>query len=545
MFSKLLLAFSLIATLSHLSSCAIVGGFFVSKKQTVTFQLPNEKSKLYLNDSFYGQGASLKFKVPKNHHTEVRIETEGHKTMYNVLPLYKKTAIAYFPFLNIVPMAGVSQIYQNPPLTVTQTVLFTVGWSSGLIFLDYVFMGNTKHKKYPSEIQYTDIYPQIKRQDEQKEIVLKSFSFAVAKEKNTIKEITEKEYFKNPQQTEQNEKASLSPEGEIKGESVVLYNLINEKLAASGFIDTTSERLLKSKTNILYLENEVTEIEKILVGNIFCYKFTSQWIIRDSYNNLKKELTTKSKSGFFYISVSDTSGKATSKAIADATETSLFHLFENQGFQSLLKAETPKENLNTVVQNINRPAQKPQSFEDAMQACATILVENSKEKSHGSGFFISTDGYLITNYHVIAGMDKITVKTNDDKTHSAKVLRFDFENDLALLKIEATSPFAFEIPNDKNYKIGIDVFTIGTPSYENLSQTLSKGILSSIRKSEVGNEVLQTDVSVNFGNSGGPLFNKEFQLIGVVNSKLMGRGVEGIAFGSAAKDLLKQLNLAY
>jgi len=582
MSSKLLLALSLIATLLHLSSC--VSAIAVStgeKQQTVTFQLPNEKSKLYINDSLYGQGENLKIKVPKRFNSQLRVETEGYKTLYDVLPLYKRGSKLYLGWLDIPVSMGITWgLFKSLDSELGGVGLLTggiIGFSVIAPFDFGIARRNIKSLKYTPSKDFKKIYPNIQKQKEQKDVSITSFEFAVTKEKNTGTTVDVGYYFRNQKKAEKqidtasSARATPSAEGEIKGEAGGLAYILNQALLKGGFIDSTNANLLKSKTNGIYLEGEITELQVISIRNskayymsqkdtktpngalwaqaifrgYFYYRLSCKWTIKDAYDNTKKEFTIPSASGLFAAENSLIQDSVISKALKDACENNLHELFENQEFKALLKAENANGNANTAVQNINRPAQKPQSFENAMQACATILVEKNKEKGHGSGFFISTDGYLITNYHVVANMDKITVKTNDGKTHSAKVLRFDFENDLALLKIEATSPFAFEIPTDKNYKIGIDVFTIGTPSYESLGQTLSKGILSGARTSEAGNEVLQTDVSVNPGNSGGPLLNKEFQLIGVVNSKLMGRGVEGIAFGSAAKDLLKQLNLAY
>jgi len=572
MFSKLLLALSLIATLLHFSSC--IGAIAVSssqKQQTVTFQLPNEKSKLYINDSLYGQGTSLEIKVPKRFDTQLRVETEGYRTIHGVLPLYKRASKRGLAWLDIPVTMGLTWTFIKSIDSRNINLGLIMGGITGLAVMLPIDLSMTKKNanafKYPSSQNFKKPYPNLQKQKEQKDVAINYVGFEVPKEKNTFKFTQAKKYFKNPEKTEKEAKNTPSSTGKLEGESSKLSDFLNEELLRGGFIDSINRNLLKSKTNGIYLEGRITEIEQVLVNNVlsdytivlvggvrttvpifrgyFYYKFNCKWTVKDAYDETKKEFVIKSNSDLFAIKDSAAQDSFVSKSLENASLNNLYQLFENQEFKELLKIENINGNANTIVQNINRPAQKPQSFEDAMQACATILVEKNKEKGHGSGFFISTDGYLITNYHVVAKMDKIMVKTNDGKTHSAKVLRFDFENDLALLKIEATSPFAFEIPNDKNYKIGIDAFTIGTPSYESLGQTLSKGILSGVRTSEAGNEVLQTDVSVNPGNSGGPLLNKEFQLIGVVNSKLMGRGVEGIAFGSAAKDLLKQLNLAY
>jgi S1-C subfamily serine protease len=115
---------------------------------------------------------------------------------------------------------------------------------------------------------------------------------------------------------------------------------------------------------------------------------------------------------------------------------------------------------------------------------------------------------------------------------------------LALLKIDTQNAKAFTMPKTKNYKIGDDIFAIGTPKSLELGQSLSKGIISGLR-SQNNISLIQTDASVNGGNSGGALVSKSGEFIGVVNAKLFGVGVEGLGFSIPAETVMQDLSIDY
>jgi len=129
--------------------------------------------------------------------------------------------------------------------------------------------------------------------------------------------------------------------------------------------------------------------------------------------------------------------------------------------------------------------------------------------------------------------DDITVITRDNKEYKATIVRQNEQLDLALIKIDAEFEKHFRIKDEKNYSTGENVFIVGTPKSIELGQTLTKGIISGYREKE-GIKLIQTDASINGGNSGGPMINKEGELIGVVNAKFSGIGIEGIGFAIPA-----------
>lgn len=147
------------------------------------------------------------------------------------------------------------------------------------------------------------------------------------------------------------------------------------------------------------------------------------------------------------------------------------------------------------------------------------------ERASGSGVIISSDGYIVTNNHVVAGADKVTVTMSDRKVYTAKVIAADPSYDLAVVKIDAKNlPFLL-YGNSKDTKIGQWVLAIGYPLY--LDATVTAGIISAksralgLNRDKTGGRAmavesyLQTDAAVNPGNSGGALINTSGQLIGI------------------------------
>jgi serine protease Do len=154
----------------------------------------------------------------------------------------------------------------------------------------------------------------------------------------------------------------------------------------------------------------------------------------------------------------------------------------------------------------------------------------------GSGFFISADGYAVTNNHVVDGADKVEVTTDDGKSYKAKVIGTDARTDLALIKVEGGSGFSFARLSDGKPRIGDWVLAVGNPF--GLGGTVTAGIVSASGR-DIGNgpydDFLQIDAPVNKGNSGGPAFNTNGEVIGV-NTAIYSPsgGSVGIAFSIPA-----------
>lgn len=183
---------------------------------------------------------------------------------------------------------------------------------------------------------------------------------------------------------------------------------------------------------------------------------------------------------------------------------------------------------------------------------------NVKEQEGlGSGFIINEEGYVVTNYHVINGAQEVKVIFSDGKEVNAKVINYDAERDIAVIKItdDVKMPGIAQLGDSSTVKAGEEVIAIGNPLGKEFSSTVTKGIVSSPNrkmKTENGNvlDYIQTDAAINPGNSGGPLINSKGEVIGINTAKKVGEDIEGIGFaipinevktrlGSLSKPILK------
>ncbi len=154
-------------------------------------------------------------------------------------------------------------------------------------------------------------------------------------------------------------------------------------------------------------------------------------------------------------------------------------------------------------------------------------------QASGSGFIITADGYILTNYHVISGYSSVTVATYDNETYDAKVIGYDESNDIAVLKIDAENLRPVTLGDSDSLRVGDTVLAIGNPLGE-LTFSLTKGIVSALsRNVRTGNgnamSLIQTDCSINSGNSGGALFNTKGEVIGITNAKYSSSGMSSEA----------------
>jgi serine protease Do len=166
---------------------------------------------------------------------------------------------------------------------------------------------------------------------------------------------------------------------------------------------------------------------------------------------------------------------------------------------------------------------------------------DTPSESLGSGFIVSSDGYILTNAHVVDGANIVTVKTTDKREYRAKVIGADKQSDVAVLKIDAKNLPTVKIGDPNGSKVGQWVVAIGSPyGFDN---TVTSGIISAKSRSlpnENYTPFIQTDVPVNPGNSGGPLFNLQGEVIGI-NSMIYSQtgGFQGLSFAIPINEAIK------
>jgi S1-C subfamily serine protease len=233
-----------------------------------------------------------------------------------------------------------------------------------------------------------------------------------------------------------------------------------------------------------------------------------------------------------------------------AFEDALVQLLGDTAFISLLRSDAtvPLTGVADTVEVSQTFSVKPvlnPEFKDlgdmvryADRSCVTIITDGG----HGSGAIISSEGWVLSAQHVVDGTNRIEVQFSDGLRQDASILFADVVHDLVLLDIAGSGYRALPIALADNTRLGDEVVTIGTPADLALGQSVSKGILSGKRKIEE-RVFIQTDVAVNPGNSGGPLLNARGEIIGVVQIKLIGEGIEGLGFAVPIEEAVKRLNL--
>ena len=223
-----------------------------------------------------------------------------------------------------------------------------------------------------------------------------------------------------------------------------------------------------------------------------------------------------------------------------------------------------KLNTGTVIQKVINEDIKTTTLEETSDLKtgisnvyeAVVYIEVSNERSaisSGSGFVYKSDnqyGYILTNYHVIESGSKFVITFTDGTETNAELVNGDEYYDIAILKVDvAKVKKVATMGNSSSVELGDSVFTVGAPLGKDYMGTITKGIVSGINrmvsvKLTSGSylmEVIQTDASINSGNSGGPICNIKGEVIGITSSKLKGTGVEGMGFAIPINSVLEAI----
>lgn len=176
---------------------------------------------------------------------------------------------------------------------------------------------------------------------------------------------------------------------------------------------------------------------------------------------------------------------------------------------------------------------------------ANIFGQRSASAVAGTGFVITADGYILTNYHVIESAQesgyKVSVLFKDKSSYEAKIVGFDEDNDVAVLKIDASDLTPATIGNSDDIAVGDSVFAIGNPLGE-LDFSMTSGRVSALDRSITTDHssapinMFQFDAAINSGNSGGPVYNESGEVIGIATAKVGSYGVEGLGFAIPIND---------
>jgi S1-C subfamily serine protease len=203
------------------------------------------------------------------------------------------------------------------------------------------------------------------------------------------------------------------------------------------------------------------------------------------------------------------------------------------GIASIGQNQIPSENLH-----VNAP------LRGALAATVTVFTDLAS----GSGFVVSTNGYIVSNYHVVAGAARVVIGRQDGSKFAAQVVEANESRDLAVLKVADGVWSAVQLGDMDNVAIGDTVYALGSPGGAGdtvLEFTATKGIVSSIRdfpsaaNPNVNVQYVQTDAAINHGNSGGPLVNEAGRVIGVNSYKIVGGSQQGLGFAISVDEVKK------
>ena len=243
---------------------------------------------------------------------------------------------------------------------------------------------------------------------------------------------------------------------------------------------------------------------------------------------------------FSNTAASDAGGDtAVLNAFAQATRNLLaddkFREVVSRGGQSVKETEIKKGEKSSLSVKKSKPMGN--NPKDWASAVVTVFAGGG----HGSGFVIS-DNLILTNHHVAGNANNVTVKLDSGIEIIGKVIASNSARDVALIKVEASMPKYFKTKKDLP-AVGSEVYVIGSPLDENLNSTMTKGIVSAIRE-ENKLKLIQSDVNVRPGNSGGPMINKDGEVIGITVSGIVINGQsQGLNFFIPINDAFKVLQI--
>jgi len=190
-----------------------------------------------------------------------------------------------------------------------------------------------------------------------------------------------------------------------------------------------------------------------------------------------------------------------------------------------------QQQLGELEENINNLKIQNQDFSSVIEESIPAVVSIRTNLGSGSGFLVSSDGYIVTNYHVIEDATAATIITSDGDRHAVALVGASPNADVAVLKIDGTSFSFLEWGNSDKIIVGEKVIAVGNPGGFDFSVT--QGIVSATKRFDSqGNEFVQIDVAINPGNSGGPLINAKGEVIGINTKKIA--EFEGVGFAIAS-----------
>jgi S1-C subfamily serine protease len=514
------------------TSCAPI----FSRKKSVKFETKDKEAKVsvYEYNFFYNNEYDIqdelrhkknKYKLlNKSRHLVVQ-EKEGYKTLTTpIVP----TKLNPFIFVDIaVPLVSI-------PASFLGSSFFLMPASYSIFFGSWAPFYFGSFRVYNKQYTLPSLQPFPKHKAEENYISTGEVKFDVKPENmKRVYSSSMRTYIKN-------DVYSTNNTDSLSFISLTLNESINEKLNKYGYIETSN--IFTQLENPYKLSLNISAITEVNAGNYYSIEVKLKWDLHYNYSSKPFFSFENTASSNWQFNNKRKFAELRHEQIDDAIELSLISFFNKNNIQGIIDKEienyaTQKANWEIIkIKGVDETSEL--DIANSLKAAVTVKLKDG----HGSGFFISNDGYLITCFHVIGDKEtNIEIITSDGVGHKGKLIRSNPYFDLALLKVDNIQSTQIKILNDKDIRIGSEVFAIGTPKDIRLGQTITKGIVSNIRKFK-SRSFIQTDVSINKGNSGGALVTKNGDLLGIVNAKYTGYEIEGIGFaipGFNIEDALK------
>ena len=318
------------------------------------------------------------------------------------------------------------------------------------------------------------------------------------------------------------------------------YDIVTNKLKENNFkvINNIKENYIKKDEVDYCLTGEIINYDKQTRGIPgFLIGLVIEWTLFDIESDIVKYKFITG--GYSNTKTTELEYEALKSALKDAVNGVIINKNVTKYIYGEMGSEKNITKPEIIIPNIEKKSKDENYINTAIQSSLTIKTNSDQ----GSGFLISSNGYVLTNYKVIKDSTNIQGIFKNGLTLPLRIISFDKKTDVAICKISGTNYKPLPIDTTSIIeKIGSEVYSIGTPEDLRLAQSISKGVISGLR--EINNiSYIQTDVSINKGYSGGMLINKKGEIIGIVSSKIEGEGIEGLGFVTPILKALKSLNI--
>ena len=332
------------------------------------------------------------------------------------------------------------------------------------------------------------------------------------------------------------------------------YSTLEFNKIAEDFLDSVGFKV--RKTTALFSDEKIEKNPDLLLGaslKSMAVSYSTSALSVNSDINLSMTLSWQifnSKKNKVVAQVRTKSANISTRgqiyaAIIEAFENGLDSFINTKEFANALLEQNDKsvfslKNKEVNLSKVNRPTFPDYSKMVSSSVKSTVTIKS--DIGHGSGFLITSDGLIMTNYHVIEKAKEIEVIMNAGFSLPALVISYDEDYDVAIIKVIGNGFKPLFLKDTDEVSVGEEVIAIGTPKEIDLGQSVSKGIISGMRERE-GKRYIQTDASVNPGNSGGPLLNLKGEVLGIVSRKRIES--EGIGYAIPINVAIEKLHITF